>query len=132
MYHPVQGTWPKIAEESEDNVPTWDNDREGAPTVGKTLSEVQKEELMDLVGKFFRCTWAVPMSQNIQSTLEMQPQCDCPLYQLPHAYCGEIQQELKEMLHYRIIEPSHSDWAAPMVLVKKKMGLCRCARITGA
>ena len=59
------------AEESEDDVPTWDNDREGAPTVGKTLLGAQKEELMDLVGKLFRCTCAVPMSQNIQSTPEM-------------------------------------------------------------
>ena len=51
------------AEESEDDVPTWDNDREGIPTVGKTLLGAQKEELMDLVGKLFRCTYAVPMSQ---------------------------------------------------------------------
>ena len=41
-------------------------------------------------------------------------------YRLPHAHKDVVQQELKEMLAERIVEPSTSDWAAPIVLVKKK------------
>ena len=104
------------AEESEDDVPTWDNDGEGAPTVGKTLLGAQKEELMDLVGKLFRCACAVPMSQNIQSTPEMQPQCDCP-----HTNCLMHTVSRSSSSSRRcFIEPPQSDWVAPTILVKKK------------
>lgn len=48
-----------------------------------------------------------------------------PPYQLPHAYRDEVQQELKEMEETGIIERSSSDWAAPIVLVKKKDGSLR-------
>ena len=122
------------AEESEDDVPTWDNDREGVPTVGETLSETQKEELTDLFGEFSDVFQVYPGCTNITEhsidTGDAAP-VGLPPYRLPHAYCEQVQQELKEMLHHGIIEPSQSDWAAPMVLVKK-MGLCGCALITGA
>ena len=121
------------AEESEDDVPTWDDDREGVPTVGETLSETQKEELTDLFGEFSDVFQVYPGCTNITEhsidTGDAAP-VRLPPYRLPHAYLEQVQQELKEMLHHGIIDPSQSDWAAPMVLVKK-MGLCGCASITG-
>ena len=121
------------AEESEDDVPTWDDDREGVPTVGETLSETQKEELTDLFGEFSDVFQVYPGCTNITEhsidTGDAAP-VRLPPYQLPHAYLEQVQQELKEMFHHGIIDPSQSDWAAPMVLVK--MGLCGCASITGA
>ena len=71
---------------------------------------------MDLVGKLFRCACAVPMSQNIQSTPEMQPQCDCP-----HTNCLMHTVSRSSSSSRRcFIEPPQSDWVAPMVLVKIK------------
>ena len=46
-------------------------------------------------------------------------------YRVPHAYKDVVQQELKEMLAEGIVEPSTSDWAAPIVLVKKRDGSLR-------
>ena len=47
------------------------------------------------------------------------------LYRLPYAYRSTVQKELQDMLESGIIEPSSSDWAAPIVLVKKKDGSIR-------
>ena len=41
-------------------------------------------------------------------------------YRLPHAYWEEVKQELNDMLTEGVIEPSQSDWASPIVLVRKK------------
>ena len=43
-------------------------------------------------------------------------------YCLPHAYREEVKQDLKAMLAEGVIEPSQSDWASPIVLVRKKDG----------
>ena len=48
-------------------------------------------------------------------------------YRLPHAYWEEVKQELKAMLVEGVIEPSQSDWASPVVLIRKKDGsICLC------
>ena len=48
-----------------------------------------------------------------------------PPYRIPQAYRETIQLEVKEMLEAGIIEPSTSDWCAPIVPVKKKDGTLR-------
>ena len=48
-----------------------------------------------------------------------------PPYRLPHAYQDTVKEELKEMEQQGIIERSSSEWAAPIVLVKKKDGTLR-------
>ena len=48
-----------------------------------------------------------------------------PAYRLPQAYCDTVQQNLQEMLATGFIEPSKSEWASPIVLVKKKDGSLR-------
>ena len=45
-----------------------------------------------------------------------------PPYRLPHAYRHEVLKELEEMEESGVIE---SEWASPMVLVKKKDGSLR-------
>ena len=49
------------------------------------------------------------------------PVCKPP-YRVSHAYREMVEAELKEMLDSGIIEPSASQWSAPIVLVKKKDG----------
>ena len=48
-----------------------------------------------------------------------------PPYQIPYAHRDAVQKELHEMLDCGIIERSRSEWAAPIVLVKKKEGSLR-------
>ena len=43
-----------------------------------------------------------------------------PPYRLPQAFQESVQREIEEMQEHDIIEPSMSDWASPVVLVKKK------------
>ena len=48
-----------------------------------------------------------------------------PAYRLPQAYHETVQQNLQDMLAAGFIEPSKSEWASPIVLVKKKDGSLR-------
>ena len=41
-------------------------------------------------------------------------------YRIPHALRENVHQELEEMLEHGIIEHSSSDWASPLVIVRKK------------
>ena len=43
-------------------------------------------------------------------------------YRLPQAYTEMVRKELQDMEENGVIEPSSSDWAAPIILVKKKDG----------
>ena len=62
------------------------------------------------------CTkWAV----HSISTGDKGPVC-LPLYQLPYAYRESVIKEIKDMLENYIIEPSSSEWSAPIVIVPKK------------
>ena len=45
-----------------------------------------------------------------------------PSHRIPHAYREAVEQELQEMVDARIIEPSRSEWASSIVLVKKRDG----------
>ena len=48
----------------------------------------------------------------------------CP-YRSPHVYWEEVKQELKAMSAEGVTEPSQSDWASPIVLIRKKDGSIR-------
>ena len=41
---------------------------------------------------------------------------------LPCAYRQETSKQITDMLNQGVIQPSHSPWASPIVLVKKKDG----------
>ena len=53
------------------------------------------------------------------------PPVKLPPYRISQAYRQTIQLEVKEILEAGIIEPSSSDWCAPIVLMKKKDGTLR-------
>ena len=60
---------------------------------------------------------------------EIETGDSCPIrlppYRLPHAFHEPVKRELEEMQDHGIIEPAASDWAAPIVLMKKKDGTIR-------
>ena len=68
-----------------------------------------------------------PYRQEIQHTIELKATTPIrlPPYRLPHAYYESVRQELREMENDGIIEQSTSEWAFPIVLVKKKDGTMR-------
>ena len=41
-------------------------------------------------------------------------------YRMPHAYRDTVERELEMMLKEGVIEPCVSEWASPMVIIKKK------------
>ena len=43
-----------------------------------------------------------------------------PPYRITHALRQDVRRELEEMLDHGIIEHSSSDWASPLVIVRKK------------
>ena len=44
---------------------------------------------------------------------------------LPFAYREEVKSQVNDMLKQGVVQPSHSPWASPIVLVKKKDGTFR-------
>ena len=95
--------------------------------VAKRLSESQRTELRSLLEDFADVFQNEPgrtsvIEHHIETGLA-QP-VRLPPYRLPHAYRDAV-KELWEMLSSGIIEPSTSEWSAPIVLVKKKDGSMR-------
>ena len=48
-----------------------------------------------------------------------------PPYRVPYTFRDAVEKELADILKAGILEPSTSEWAAPIVLVKKKDGTLR-------
>ena len=85
-------------------------------------------------GTFRRCAdrWNIWSALSTAFEREPQPQSAYPIrtgtaapirlppYRIPHAYRDTVKKELEEMEEEGIIERSESEWAFPIVLVKKK------------
>ena len=46
-------------------------------------------------------------------------------YKISQVQSNALKEELRKLLEKKLIEPSHSPWASPVVLVLKKNGKCR-------
>ena len=121
----------EVLEAKEGDIPVWDD---GQPStiddvnVAKRLSEDQRTELRRLLEEFADVFQNKPGRTSVNEhhigTGLAQP-VRLPPYRLPHAYHEAVKKELQEMLSSGIIEPSSSEWSAPIVLVKKKDGSIR-------
>ena len=108
----------------DDEVPTWckDPSNDEAPAVGEQLKSNQRAELEMLLTKFSDVMKNSPghttLTEHQIKTGSSSP-IRQPPYRLAHAYRDTVKKKLDEMQRCGVIEPSSSEWASPMVLVKK-------------
>ena len=91
--------------------------------INKELSGKQKGELGKLLKEFSDVLKDEPGRTTLaEHSLETGSAIPVrqPPYRLPHAYRETVQKELEQMEAEGIIEQSSSEWASPIVLVKKK------------
>ena len=131
MPNEVSGLAEEISDLDLDDVPVWKEQPSTGLTessFGEKLSEEQIGEVKTLLGRFADVIKDVPgqteLAQHQIRTGDAQP-IRLPPYRIPHAYRETVKKEIAEMLQQGLIEPSSSDWSAPVVLVKKKDGSMR-------
>ena len=116
--------------DEQDDIPVWNGEEEDATEVqmGEQLNEVQRQKLRALLNEFRPLFSNKPGRTGLVKhgieTGTARP-IRLPPYRIPQAYRDTVKQEIQEMLQAGIIEPSNSEWGAPLVLVKKKDGSLR-------
>ena len=124
------GCWAEevSSEDSDGDIPAWNESPQGQPTIGEELNTTQCEQLRELFKEFADVLQNRPgRTEVVEHQIETgaAKPVRLPPYRLPQAYRETVQRELKAMLAEGIIEPSTSEWAAPIVLVPKKDGSLR-------
>ena len=106
----------------------WNDDPRGVSSIGEQLKVQQKRQLEGLLEKYQDVFSNKPGRTNrMEHHIETQASrpVRLPPYRLPHAYRETVEKELKEMEECGIIEPSFSEWASPIFVIKKKDGTLR-------
>ena len=126
QWHPPVSTFQaqEVSDSSEEeDIPAWNDSDGGQAKQGIGLSHKQTLELGELLREFESLFTALPghttVAEHHVSTGDAGPIRLTP-YRLPHAFRDHVKQELDEMLAHGVIEHSRSDWAFPLVPVKKK------------
>ena len=122
----------EVSDTEQDDVPVWsegpDSNGEDQPLFGDQLSSEQRADMNTLLEEYTDVMQNNPgkttLAQHHIRTGDARP-VKLPPYRLPHAYRETVKKELQDMLQQGIIEPSSSEWSAPIVLVKKKDGSLR-------
>ena len=96
---------------------------------GQELSNYQRQQLQQIMTEFSKVLQNKPgRTKLVEHKIETDTSCPktLPPYRLPQAYQGSVQKEIQEMSEQNIIEPSSSEWAVLIVLVKKDGSLRLC------
>ena len=93
--------------------------------VNSELSVEQKREVTNLLSEFDDVFTDLPGRTNLLKH-EINLSTQSPLYakarQIPYAMIDTVTAEVDKMLDLKVIEPSNSSFASPIVIVKKKDG----------
>ena len=110
-------------DEGNDPITYFDTEPDGEPVYGDSLSPAQYADLRTLWNRFPTTLNSDPgrtgITEHRINTGAAKP-VRLPPYRIPHAYRDIVCEELRQMEKAGIIERSSSEWAAPIVLVKKK------------
>ena len=113
----------------EEFMPTWKCEGSDAPIVSDQLSKQQLRQLYDLLAKF-KMVMSGKCGRTSVCQLHIHIRGDTPVrqqpYQLPHVYREAVEKEVETMLAEGIIEPCTSEWASPVVVVKKDNTIRLC------
>ena len=116
-------------EVEEEDFPDWKADQQALPKVGSQLSPQQKEDLHKIFTEFEDVLQSKPgktvLTEHTIGTNNSERPIRVPPYRIPHAYRDAVAKELDEMEQSGVIEPSQSEWSAPIVVVRKKDGNIR-------
>jgi len=93
--------------------------------ISSDLSESQRQEVVDLLEEIQYVFTDVPALTTLGEhsiTLTTDEPVHSKPYPIPHAMQETVDRELENMLQMRIIEPSTSPYASPIVVVRKSDG----------
>ncbi|GFU65976.1 retrovirus-related Pol polyprotein from transposon opus [Trichonephila clavipes] len=93
------------------------------------LEDAQRLELLNTLKKFSSLFSSLPglakvKGHNLKLKPDFPPKKMHP-YRIPIALQQEADRQINELLHLKLIEPSESEWAHPIVCVSKKSGSIR-------
>ena len=112
-----------------DDIPVWkDRDNEQVE-LGENLSKEERADLTKLLREYRGVFQSAPGKTTLiehRIKTETAQLIRLPSYEVPQAYRDTVKKELDEMLSAGIVEPSSSEWSAPIVLVKKKINYRDC------
>ena len=104
---------------------------EGVTELGEDLTPDQQEQLRSLIMEYH--PWFYKDGEEMKTTSLTQHSIDtgdskpinAALYRIPAKHREEIRNQTQKMLKLKVIEPSSSPWAAPVVLAPKPDGSWR-------
>ena len=112
-------------DEADNDVAFWNDGDETPedPTIGDELATEERGQLNNLLQEFRDVLQNKPGKTNVAEYC-IRTGTAAPIrllpYRIPYAYRDTVKKELEEMEEEGIIERSESEWAFPIVLVKKK------------
>ena len=88
----------------------------------------QEKELQKVILTYENVLQKLPgktrLAEHTIPTIDASP-VRLPSYRIPQAYKAQVEREIQEMLSHDVIQPSSSEWAAHIVIIKKYDGTLR-------
>ena len=115
-------------EQAEVNTSSMSNDTLDEPITQENLTAEQNKQLKDLLDQnsdiFAKHDFDLGKTDLMHARIDTgnaDPVRKKP-YRIPFAYRSEVKDQIQEMIKAKLISPSNSEWAAPILCVPKKDG----------